>query len=198
MKALRIVPLLATLLLTMRLSASAQNAGSQEPDSLPATVSAARCQYTPADEACGVDGQSEVSENASLAQFPPPHSGPPMQRRPMAYPASYPRGGMASGRRVAIGAAIGFGLGAVIGARAGRDQPTGTTIKVSALFGAIGAAMGAAFASTPSFRSGGWGGSRPRRGGWRHRKFDDGDETASATASKPRPDSAEINTASGQ
>jgi hypothetical protein len=161
--------------------------------SIPAdSIAAARCSYAPGEEACAglVDSnQADRSANAdsTVSQFRRRPPGPPMRRGPMAYPQSYAPGGMASARHVAIGAAIGFGIGAAIGAKVGRGQPAGVTIKASALFGVLGAAVGAGIASRPPFPARGWSRNRPHRGRPGHKRLDDEDEMASVSKAAETP-----------
>ncbi len=192
MKTQRIISFLLAAPLLAGLSALAQTNETKDPEDLPTSIAAARCQYTPTDTACheAVDsGQpesdSEATEpgsDATLAQRPRRMPGPPMWQRPMAYPGPYSQVGRGSGRRVAIGAVIGLGLGAAIGAKAGSHQPAGTEVKASVLFGAIGAAMGAAIGGAPSFYTR----NRYRQGPWHDRRADE-DEMASSDGGKQNP-----------
>jgi hypothetical protein len=143
------------------------------------SVATARFRYA-ADVPCSDSRDSSQSNSdargdKTVAQRSGPLP-PPMQPGPMAYPASYGTSRAGSGRRLAIGAAIGLGIGAAIGVKAGEHQPSGVTVKASAVLGILGAAIGAAIASMPSpgYRnSRRYRGRRPRR-----RRFDNDGEMA--------------------
>jgi hypothetical protein len=196
MKTQRIISFLLAAPLLTALSALAQTNETKEPEDLPTSIAAARCQYTPTDTACheAVDsGQpesdSEATESgsdATLAQRPRRMPGPPMRRRPMAYPRPYSSVGMGTGRRTAIGAAIGFGLGAAIGAKAvsRSSATTGTTIKASVLIGGLGALVGAGIGSMPPpFQAR----NRHRHGPWHDRQADDEDESSDGKQNPEAP-----------
>jgi hypothetical protein len=193
MKALRVFPCFLAALALTTFSAPAQTAGNDAPNDLPASIASARCAYTPSDTTCTVGssqpeqdlGANKTISNPTVAQRSRGMPGPPASRGPMVYPGPYSSVRAGSGRQVAIGAAIGFGLGAAIGAKAGWHQSSATTIKVSVLFGAIGAAMGGAIGGRPSFRSGGWSGSRPHRG--HRKKFEDEKMASHTKAIEPGP-----------
>jgi len=135
-------------------AALAQVANSEIPDQLPVSVAVARCQYTPADEAClslreSGAGNSEKSPDDTLAQMPRRIPAPPrLPRRP---PGPYPRMGyprmafpVPSPAHVAIGFLIGFTLGAV--------HPNDNTVRGHVALGLIGGLMGAVIgAGVPSF-----------------------------------------------
>ena len=181
MKNLQIVAFLlaAPLITSMTL---AQTSDSSTESNLPASVAAARCQYTPSDEAC-VDlrdpGQAKSgADDTTIAQLPRQMPGPPVRPRrpPMARPRrgypGYP--GMAmepNGRHALIGALIGFGLGAAAGAHANTDQHPGAGVKAAFLVGSVGGLLGALVgAATPSFHA---------RNPYRHNPWPDNDEQAS-------------------
>jgi hypothetical protein len=108
--------------------------------------------------------------------------GPPIPRRPVAYPRVYPSFRMASGRKVAIGAAVGFGIGALIGAKASANtsQSTGTTVKTSFLVGAIGSLIGAGIGAIPPVQAR----NRRYRAPWQDRNGGKNDEEQVASRSK--------------
>lgn len=144
------------------------------------SITSARCQYA-ASDACSSSELTPLNYDAEANKTFGQLSGPPgLPSRPTAYPGSYRPRSMGSGRRLAIGAAIGLGIGAAIGVKAGEHQPNGVTLKASAVFGVLGAAIGAGIASMPSpgsassrhYRS------RPQR----RRRFDKEDEMASISA----------------
>jgi hypothetical protein len=153
----------------------AQVTTSEIPDQLPVSVAVARCQYTPADEAClnlteSSAGNSEKGPDGTLAQMPRRIPAPPqLPRRPLGpYPRmGYPRMAVPAPnvRHAAIGFLIGFTLGAVHS----NDRTAGSHVALGLLCGGLGAVMGAAvpsFSSHHSYPAGSWPG-------------DDEDETAS-------------------
>jgi len=132
----------------------AQVTTSEIPDQLPVSVAVARCQYTPADEAClnlteSSAGNSEKGPDGTLAQMPRRIPAPPqLPRRPLGpYPRmGYPRMAfpVPSPAHVAIGFLIGFTLGAV--------HPNDNTVRGHLALGLIGGLMGAVIgAGVPSF-----------------------------------------------
>jgi len=177
--------ILTSLLLSSALAAqnSGETSGGQMvPDkSIPGNsrVALARCQYTPADDACRGQTNSDqaVPETAgTVAQARFPRNMPsPSARRP---PAGYGRRGYpgmwgptVSGRHMLIGALVGFGLGAAAGAKANTDPHPGVETKAVVLVGSVGGVLGALIgAAVPAFSA------RPRRG--RHSWSDDEDEQA--------------------
>ncbi|HKH99688.1 MAG TPA: hypothetical protein VJ999_11315 [Candidatus Sulfotelmatobacter sp.] len=158
MKTPRILPLLLTMLLMVSASV-AQTKDTPDATGLTsenASEIAARCQYTPADDACigrrasGPAGSANLDLNLAQAQrrFP----GPPVRgRRPMAYPGyPSPWAEPGDGRSALIGAAIGFGLGATAGAQVNTDARG--RVAGALIVGSIGALMGAAIGQgIPSF-----------------------------------------------
>ncbi len=107
-------------------------------------LSAARCQYTPAEKICGAPARD--AKGSTTAQAPQHFPGPPCAPRcSMAAPRpSYPPPFLQfdDGHHAAIGAMIGFGIGAAAGATAKTDS--GGRV-VAALFGGgLGALFGAA------------------------------------------------------
>ncbi|HET9305847.1 MAG TPA: hypothetical protein VFO46_07470 [Candidatus Sulfotelmatobacter sp.] len=184
--------LIAPLLLLS--AALAQVANSEIPDQLPVSVAVARCQYTPADEAClslreSSALSSEKNPDGTLAQMPRQIPGPPrLPRRP---PGPYPRMGYT---RMAVPApnvghaAIGFLIGFTLGVVPSNDRTAGSHVALGLLCGGLGAVFGAA---VPSFSS--------------HHRYppwpdDDDDEMASrskvAKPASPEPVPAEAATAS--
>src|SRR5690348_6747541 len=139
---------LASLLIAVMLLLSvalAQVANSEIPEQLPASIAAARCQYTPTDEAClslreSGAGNSEKSPDDTLAQMPRRIPAPP--RLPRRAPGPYPRMGyprmavpVPSAGHVAVGFLIGFTLGAV--------HPNGDAVRDHVAMGLIGGLIGA-------------------------------------------------------
>jgi hypothetical protein len=148
------------------------------------SISMARCQYTPSDQACaGTNGSDQAGRGAddTLAQLQR-RAGPPMRSRGM---VRYPRGYRSAwagpdGRHVVIGAVIGFGIGAALGAKAGSNQPAGVALKASLGIGAIGGLIGAAIgAGPPPF----YARNRHQRVPWREKKRDDEDQMAGQVGS---------------
>jgi hypothetical protein len=139
-------------------------------------VSAARCQYTPADEVCASlreSGETHPADDATVAQFPRRIPSPPARRPTIGRPRpSYtgmwrPAG---SGRHALIGALIGCGLGTAIAVRGH------TGVRASLALGTLGAGMGAAMGlSIPSF---------PARSPYRRGPWPDEDEQASSNDQK--------------
>ena len=167
------------------------------PNQLPVSVTVARCQYTPADEACiswreSSAASSEKSPDGTLAQMPrripqPPH----LPSRP---PGPYPRMGYP---RMAVPApnvghaAIGFLIGFTLGVVHPNDRTAGSHVALGLLCGGLGAVFGAAI---PSFSS-----HHPYHR-WPNDDDDDDDEMASrskvAKPASPQPAPAEAATAS--
>jgi hypothetical protein len=190
MKNLLIVAFLLTALVMTTSAALAQTREAQVANDLavtdfPTSIAIARCQYTPADNACaGANDSAQVETGASpdgtIAQSPRRVPGPPLRPRrpPMAHPRGEGYPGMrmepGSARRAAIGALIGFGLGAAMGAKANTDQHPGVGVKAALAFGTIGGLLGAGIgAGMPTFHA-----RNPyQRGPWHDQ--DDGDQVAS-------------------
>jgi hypothetical protein len=151
-------------------------------DLLP-SIASARCQYTPADQACA--GLSQTSEaqrsdgSSTIAQFPRRMPGPPSRphRPPMAHPrADYPGMWMEpNARHVAIGALLGAGAGVALAV--GTSSDPNRRIVGSLIYGGFGALIGAMVAHPfPSFHS-------RRRYAWPDE--DDADQDASAAPQHP-------------
>ena len=136
-------------------AALAQVADSEIPDQLPVSVAVARCQYTPADEACLSLRESgavsaEKSPDGTLAQMPRRIPEPP--RLPRRSLGSYPRMGyprMAVPALNARHAAIGFLIGFTLGAVHSNDGTAGSHVALGLLCGGLGAVIGAAVPSFP-------------------------------------------------
>jgi hypothetical protein len=163
-------------------TALAQSSDRQIASDLPAPIAAARCQYTPADEVCATlreSGETQGTDNATMAQFPRRSPGPlarqPTMGRPRAaYPGMWRSAG--SGRHALIGALIGCGLGTAVAVRGNAG------VRASLAFGTLGAGIGAAMGfSIPSLPS-----RNPYRRGWPGRGWPDEDESAS----RIKPESA--------
>jgi hypothetical protein len=155
-------------------SASGRAQTSDAPDPGSTGQLAARCAYTPTDDACKSFSSSREETQSrdgytAQAQFPRrgPYGRPPMSRRPYG-PRPYAYGSYDDGRHAAIGGLIGFGAGFALGAGANQNSSTrvGTGLIVGALGAVFGAAIGHGIETFPhaSFR--------------RHRWSDD-DESAS-------------------
>jgi len=137
----------------------------------PANLTAARCQYTPAEESCRATSPQESSSSLN-AQLPQRTPGPPYPPRPpmrgtrYGSPAMWASDGNAG--HTAVGALIGFGLGAALGASVNNRGYTrsGEVLVGGALGAVFGAALGHAI---PSFHS-----HHSRRPTWN----DDSDEDA--------------------
>ncbi len=144
------------------------------------SISVARCQYTPSDQACATISSGQESRSAknedTLAQLSR-RAGPPVRPRGLrpysrSYPSAWER---PDGRRVLIGAVIGFGIGAAVGAKAGSNQSSDVALRASFGFGAIGGLIGAAIgASPPPF----YARNRRQRVPWHEKKQDDEDQIA--------------------
>jgi hypothetical protein len=177
-------------------AALAQVANSEIPDQLPVSVAVARCQYSPADEACLSSRESgalssEKSPDGTLAQMPRRIPEPPRlpRRPPGPYPRlGYPRAAVPAPnvRHAAIGFLIGFTLGVVHS----NDRTAGSHVALGLICGGLGAVIGAAvpsFSSHHSYPAGSW-------------PDDDDDEMASrsqvAKPASPEPVSAEAATTS--
>lgn len=151
--------LLATIVLAS--NALSQTDNPRAMNELPSHVAAARCQYTPGDDACSGESDSAQPQgrnDGTLAQLPrqmsrPPfRTGHPAMGRP-AYPGMWQPRYEGSPAHALIGTLIGFGLGAAVGAK-GNIGVRGTLA-----FGAIGAGIGAGIGfSLPSchFRNPYW------------------------------------------
>jgi len=157
-------------------------------DSIPdnSRIALARCQYTPADDACRGQTSSDkaVPDTAGAvaqAQFPRHMPGPPAHRPPAAYGRrGYPGmgGPTVSGRHMLIGALVGFGLGAAAGAKANTDPHPGVETKAVVLVGSVGGVLGALVgAAVPAFSA------RPRH--WHHSWPDDEDVQAAVRDQGP-------------
>jgi hypothetical protein len=139
---------------------------------LPKQVVAARCAYTQAEKACAGAANSpnpaDAGGSPTLAQLPRRMGpmGPPMGRA--AYPGMWIS--RPSPAHVLIGAAFGFAIGAGFGSQG--NASVRQSLGVGALFGLIGAGIGAGIPSFPS----------PR---YHRRDWPDDDEEASR--SKPAP-----------
>jgi hypothetical protein len=154
--------LLLSGLLSMASLATAQTVDEHAANDLRSSITAARCQYTSADEACAglnESSQTKLSDDTkTVAQAPrrmpgPPFRGPRPYPRPSRYPSRSPMWmGPDHGHHTAIGALIGFGLGAAAGAGANTDARS--RVAASLLVGSLGALMGAAVGhGVPSFRA---------------------------------------------
>jgi len=120
---------------------------------------AARCRYTPEDDACRKEigpTSSSASSDQTLAQIPRRMPGPPLRpRRLMAHPGPGYAPLWAApdyNNHAAIGALIGFGLGAAAGAQVNTDARG--RVASALIVGSIGALMGAAIGhGIPSFHA---------------------------------------------
>jgi len=153
MKNLKLLMSLAATMLLLGSSALPQTSDSQTSSAHANLIAAARCQYTPADNACAVlsdsaEARRSAQDDTTLAQLPRRGPGRTFPTRAGYPPSTYPRRsmGVGNGRHAAIGAIIGFGLGAALGAKANKDQHPGATLRFSLLLGTFGAAMGALIA----------------------------------------------------
>jgi len=173
MKNLRILASLLTTILFLGSTALPQTADSKNNSAQADPVAVARCQYTPADDACaGVSDATQVRRSANsettLAQMPRRMPRPPFRAGypPMGGPG-YPR--MWQSRPSPAHALIGVVIGGVVGwAVAARGNAGARATLALATVGAgIGAGIGF---SIPSF---------PSRGPYRRRWPDGDDEDAS-------------------
>jgi hypothetical protein len=167
-------------------AALAQVATSEIPGQLPVSVAVARCQYTPADEAClslteSEAGNSEKSPDGTLAQMPRRIPAPP--RLPRRSPGPYPRMGyprMAVPAPNVRHAAIGFLIGFTLGVVHPNDRTAGSHVALGLLCGGLGAVIGAAIPSFPShhpYPAGSW--------------PDDDDDEMASTSKMAKPASPE-------
>ena len=130
-------------------------------------ITAARCQYTPAEAACVAlnEGSRQSNDTTTVAQLPRRMPGPPRypRRPPMGPPgrpySSYwaPEG---DSGHAAIGALIGFGLGAAAGASADTDARgrVGAALVGGSLCALLGAVIGHGIPSFHHHYHRGWDG----------------------------------------
>jgi hypothetical protein len=146
MKNLKIFTSLLAAILLLGSSALPQTSDSQNSRGQDNSIAAARCRYTPADDACaGLSDHSRARRGAdddtTLAQIPRPVPGRPhmlMKAGPMPEPSL---------RHAAIGGLIGFVLGVT--------HPSDNTVRghlaLGMLVGLIGAGLGAGIPSHPHY-----------------------------------------------
>lgn len=146
------LPVLALLLAaSTALGQNAQSQTSSEPLKLelPEREETAHCAYAPTDTICEANAPSgnAPADHDTLAQLPGHMPPPPshLHEAPMGGPYRGSLAGAPDGRHVLIGAAIGFGLGAAAGSKSGVRASFG----IGALFGFIGAGIGAGIQSFP-------------------------------------------------
>lgn len=168
---------LLLLALLLASSALAQTDNSQTTNGLSKNdlaqqVAVARCAYTEAEQACASNAKKapDAGSNTTLAQLPRRMGpmGPPMGR------AAYPGMWMSrpSPAHLLIGGLVGFGVGVAVGAR--NNGGVRGSLGIGALFGLIGAGIGAGVPSFPS--------PRYYRRGW-----PDGNDDEEASQSNPGP-----------